>query len=131
MTVIAVVAACNMRRVLASCGTAIVTGAAAAHYVGVVNGQHGLPNRCVVAVLADIRCLNMCRTFAGGIGAVVAAEAAADNVRVVEYSGHPSRRVMTIVTLITGNNMARRFSGCLDAVVTGSATAGHGCMVHE
>ena len=120
-----------MRRVLASRGDAIVTGTAAAHYVGVVNSQHGLPNRRVVAVLANIRCLNMCKTFAGGIDVVVAAEAAADNVRVVEYSWHPSSRVMTIVTLITGNDMARRFSGCLDAVVAGSTTTGHGCVVHE
>jgi len=131
VTVSAVIAACNVRRVLASCGTANVTGATAAYYVGVVNGQHGLPNRRVVAVLADIRRQNMRNTFAGGNGAVVAAEAAASNICVVKYSWHPSRRVMTIVTLITGNDMARRFSGCLHAVVAGSASADHGCVIHE
>lgn len=125
VTAVAVIAACNVRRMLASCGSAVVTGATAAQYVSVVNSRHGLPMRRGVAVLADIRCLNMCTAFAGGIGAVVAAEAAADDIRVVEYGWHPSCGVMTIVTLIAGNDMVRCFSGCLHAVVARSATARH------
>lgn len=44
VTVIAVVAAIDMCRVLASCGQSIMTGATCADCLGVINGENGVPH---------------------------------------------------------------------------------------
>lgn len=84
VTVIAVVAARNMSRVFAGCRYTVMTRAAAAQNLCVVNGEHWLPYRRSVTILANNRRLNMRRAFAGRIGAVVAAYAVACNIHMIE-----------------------------------------------
>lgn len=87
MTVIAVVAAVNMCRGLAGRGDAIMTGAAGAKYLGVIDGKHGREHIGGMAVFADVAGLNVCRTLTGRLGAVMAADAVTRNVHVVEIRG--------------------------------------------
>ena len=84
MTVIAGIAANNMRRVLARCRDAIVTAATCPDHLRVVDNHHWHKDICGVAVFTHIRRLNMCRAFARCIGAIVAAHAIAGDVYVIE-----------------------------------------------
>lgn len=49
-----------------------------------VHTDDGLPQRRAMAVFADIRRLNVCRAFAGRLGAVVTVDAVRGNVGVIE-----------------------------------------------
>ena len=49
-----------------------------------VHTDDGLPYSRAMAILADIRRLNVRQTFAGRFGAVVAVNAVGSNVRVIE-----------------------------------------------
>ena len=66
-----------------------------------VHGVRRYPNVGVVAVFADIAGLNMCGRFAGGVRAIMAVNAIASNVDVIEVGGEPSCRGMTIVAVVT------------------------------
>ena len=54
VTVIAIVTACNMSRVLADCSDAIVAGCAGADDLGVIDDYHGLPHCSGVAIFTDV-----------------------------------------------------------------------------
>ena len=84
MTVIAIVAACDVGRVLAGCGGAVMAGVTGPQHLGVIDSHHGDPEIRGVAILADIRRLNVRRSFAGRLRAVMAAYAIAGDVQVVE-----------------------------------------------
>ena len=73
----------------------------------------------------------MCRALAGGVSAVVAARALAENAAVIEAGGYPSERSVTVLAQVVRADMSRRFAGCLHAVVTTGATAGQRGVIHE
>ena len=72
MTVIAVIAAGNVRRMLAGGNNAVMAGSTTADDLGVVDDQHGHEHGRTMAVFADIRCLNVCRVLADRLCTVVA-----------------------------------------------------------
>ena len=84
-----------------------------------------------MAILTNIRCLNVDRAFACGIAAVVAPDAIADVICMVEYRRYPGGSVVTVVALIAGHDMSRCFSGGLHTIVARPATAGHRRVIHE
>ena len=84
MTVVAVIAACNVRGVLSACRNAIVTGSATSQHLRVVDGHDWLPHIGGVAVFAHIGRLNMRRALAGGLRAIVAPHAVSGDAHVVE-----------------------------------------------
>ena len=55
MAVIAIVAACDVRRVLAGCGGAVMAGVTGPQYLGVIDSDHGGPQIRGMAILADTR----------------------------------------------------------------------------
>ena len=87
VTVVAIVAAGDVGRVFADRRNAIVTRAADADYLRVVYGVCGHPRIRVMAVFANVACLNMRKAFACGIGAVVATKAVARDIDVIEICG--------------------------------------------
>jgi len=89
VTIITVVAACNVRRVLAGRCDAIVAGATGAQYLGMVNGYCRHVGHGAVAILADVGCLNMSQTLAGGRNAIVAGNAIADDTDVIKQRRQP------------------------------------------
>jgi len=84
MTVIAVIAAGDVRRVLAACNDAVMTGAARAQHLRVVDRENRRPHIAAVTVLANIARLYVRGALARGFGAVVAAEAIARDVDMIE-----------------------------------------------
>ncbi len=84
MTVVAVVAAVNVCQGLAGRRDAVMTGAAGAHYLRVVNGKHRREHIGVVAIFTDIAGLDMGWPFARSFYAVVATRAVTCDVHMVE-----------------------------------------------
>jgi len=85
MAVIAVIAAGYVGRVFTGCRDPIVTGAASTDNLRMVDGVSGHPHIRRMTVFTDVTRLHMCRRIlARGVGAVMAAEAVARDVDVVE-----------------------------------------------
>jgi len=123
MTVIAVVTAGDVRRVLAGRDDAVVTGSARTEDLCVIDGVGRRPNVAVVAVLTDIARLYMCLGLACCFDTVVAAEAVADDANMVECGRTPGVRGVAVVTGIAAVDVRRVFARCCDAVVAGTAGA--------
>ena len=131
MAVIAVVAAGYVGRVFAGCRAAIVTGAASAYDLGMVDGVGGHPHIRRMTVFADVARLHMCcRILARGVGTVVAAEAVARDVDVIEVRGQPAGGRMTVVAVSAAGDVVQVFSGCRDTVMTRATGAQDLCVVH-
>ncbi len=86
MTAIAVGAARDMGGMFARRSNAIVTGAAFTQHLTVVHCESRRPNIRIVAILADVSGLYMRETLASRLNSVVAADAVARNIQVVEIS---------------------------------------------
>jgi len=69
--------------------------------------------------------------FSGGIYAVVAADAVARYVPVIESSRYPGIWLVTVVAVAARLDVVRRLARRYDAVVTRTAAAGHSRMIHE
>lgn len=80
MAIVAIIATGNMRCVFTGRRNTIMAGAAGAQYLRVVDCCGRRKGYCAVAVLTDVCCLYVCRTLARGTGAIVAADAIAQNV---------------------------------------------------
>lgn len=117
VTVVAVIASIQVSRVLAGCGDAVMTGAAGAEYLGMVNGKHGRENIGRVAVFADIAGLYMRLVLAGGLRAVMAVETATSNVHVIEIRRQPTDRRVTVVAVVAAGDVSRMFAGRRYAVM--------------
>lgn len=92
MTIVAGVAAVQVSRVLASRGDTVMTRAAGANDLGVIDSKHGRENVSRVAVLAYVAGLDVCKVFSGSFGAVMAADAIAADIHVVKIGGQPADR---------------------------------------
>lgn len=90
MTVIAIRAARDVHGMFANCGYAVMTGTAFAHYLCVINNESRRPDVRIVAILADACCLHMREILAGRFDAVVAANAVARNIHMIEIGGQPA-----------------------------------------
>ncbi len=109
----------------ARCRHAVMTRAADADDLGVVDGERGYPRVRIMAVLADVTGLNMSRILASRIHTIVAAEAIAGNVHVVEVGRQPARRRMAVVAIVAARDVCRMFAGRRHAVVAGAAGSEH------
>lgn len=96
VAVVAIVAACEVRRMLAGRRSTVVARSAAAKYLGVVDPVGWYPGDRVVAVFAHIGGLNVGSILARRFGAVMAAHTVAGDVDVIEIRWDPARRVMAV-----------------------------------
>jgi len=97
----------------------------------VVDGHDGLERNGAMTVLANIRCLHVSGTLAGGGGAIVATDAVAYDIRMIEYGREPCGGAVAIVALIVGGNMTRRFSRRLDPIVAADTASCNRRVIHE
>ena len=123
MTVVASVAAGDMRRILAGGGNAIVARATSANYLRVVDIRRWGPYRRTMAVFANIGGLNVRLVLAGCIGAVVTADAVTENVYVVEIRGQPGSCNVAVVAGVAAGNVGLVFAGRSNAIVAANTIA--------
>ena len=71
MTVVAIDATGDVRRILAGCSDAVMTGPACAEYLRMVNCKHRRKNIGCMAVFADIAGLNVSDVLADCLNAIV------------------------------------------------------------
>jgi len=129
VAVVAIVATGDMRRVFSRCRDAVMTGTASTGYLCVVDSIDGRPYVGAMAVLADIRRLYVSQVLARGFRAVMATDAVAGDVYVIEVRGPPGNRRVTIVASIVTGDVRRMFADCRDAVMAGATGADHLRMV--
>jgi hypothetical protein len=121
MAVITVIAAGEVRRVL-SCGCrAVMAGKASAEHLRVVDRDRRHKGNRVVAVLTHVGCRDVIRIPARCIDTVMAGEAGARDIAVIEDRRYPGSGLVAVVALITGNYVVGRLAGCSDAIVTADA----------
>jgi len=123
VTIVTGVVAGDVSRVFAGCGNAIMTGAADADDLRVVNSKYGHKNIGAVAVFADVARLNMRRALSGSVHAVMAVDAAARDIDVIKVRRQPRDGRMAIIAVIAAGDMGLVFAGGRDAVMTGAARA--------
>ena len=131
MAVIAGVAARQVSWILPGRRYAIVTRATSADDLSVVNGVDWRPNVGVMAIFADVACLNVCEILARRGAAIVAANAVIHKIRMVEVRGQPANGRVTVVAIITAGDMCRVFTDGRDAIMTGSTGAQYLRMVNR
>ena len=129
MAVVAVIAAGDMRWVLAGGNDAIVTGAASADYLRVVHRVSRNPDIGVMAVFANICCQNVCRVFAGRFDAVVAAYAIAGDADVIEICRQPTGCRMAVIAIIAARDMRWMLACGRRAVMARTAGTEDLCVV--
>ena len=125
MTVIAVVAAGNMRRILACSSDTIMTRAATSEYLRVINGHDGHKSNRRVAVFTDICRSDVSWTLAGCVRAIVTGTATPDHLCVIDgrhWCEHSS--TVAVFADIGRLNVRGIFTGCLRAVVTTDTITG-------
>ncbi len=123
MTVVAIIAAGDMRWVLACRNDAVVARAAGTDHLGVIHGVCWHPDIGIVAVFANFRCQNVRRVFAGCLYAVVAACTIAGDTNVIEIRGQPTGGRMTVITIVTARDMRWMFACRCGAVVARATSA--------
>jgi len=122
VAVVAVIAAINVCRVLASCRDAVMAGAANAHNLRVVDSEYGREHICVVTVLAHVGRLNVRRTFARGFRAVVAVDAVTGDVDVIEVSGQPAGGRVTVVASVAAGDVGWILAGRGKTIMAGATS---------
>lgn len=123
MTVVTVVAAGYMCRILASRCDAIVATATVAENLRVIDREYRSENCCCVTVFANIRCLHMRRVLAGGKRAVVTTHAVVGIGGMIERRRQPASSRMAVIAGIAARYMQRVFADSGNSIMTGSAIA--------
>ena len=131
MTVVAVVAAGNVGRVLACGRVAVMAGEAGANDLRVIDhvGRH--KRHVVVAVLADIGGIDMRRVLARSLRPVVTADAVGGDVGVIKVGRDPRVGRVAVVAVVAARNMASILTQGNGSVVTAETGANDLCMVND
>ncbi len=128
VAVVAIVAAIDVVGVFASGDAAVVTRAAGAYDLRVIDRVCRVETERCVTVLTGIRGLDVQRMFARRIGTIVAAEAPGADRRVIENCGYPGDTDMTEVALFSRRNVSGWLAvGC--NTIVAAVTAACDCRV--
>jgi len=104
--------------VLAGCCIAVMAGRARTQDLCMVHVDRRRPDSRGVTVLTHVRTENVCRVFTSRVGAVMAADAIARDINMIEVSREPRDRRMAIVTIVTARDVRRVLAGRYVAIVT-------------
>ncbi len=129
MAVVAIIAAGDMRRVLACRNNAVVAGAASADYLSVIHCESWNPDVGIMAVFANIRCQNVRWVLAGRFDAVVTACAIAGDADVIEIRGQPTGCRMAVIAIVAARDMRWMFACGGRAVMARTASTEDLCVV--
>lgn len=131
MTIVAVRATRDMRRVLAGGRDTVMTGATGTNHLHVVDTNRRRPSRLAMTVLADVCRLDVRRALAGRVCTVVTTGTVTEDAGVVENRRGPCGAAMTVIALIVRGHVRRGFASRLYAVMAAHTTARKGCVIHE
>ena len=123
MAVITVCATLNVSGVLTDGGHPVMTRAASAQHLSVINRESGCPDIRVMAVLADVGRLYVRRRLACRLNAVVAAHAVTRDIHVVKVCWQPTDSGVTVVAIGATGNVCRVLADGSGAIMTRTASA--------
>ena len=123
MAIIAVIAARDMPGILAVRNSAVMAGHARSQHLRVIHPVGRFPEDVVVAVFAHVGCRNVHRALTGGVYAVMATNAVAGDVHVVEVRRYPRDSRMTVIAIVAACDVIHILARRIDAVMTRKAGA--------
>jgi len=97
--------------------SAVMAGRAGPKDLVVVDRCNGRPDDRTVAVLADVRSLDMRRALARCVIAIVTTGTVVNDAGVVEGCGRPGDSRVTVVAIVAARYVRRMFAGCRNAVM--------------
>ena len=106
-----------------------MTAGTGAKYVGMIDPGHRRPVAGAMAVLTEVRGLDMGRVFAGCSTAVVTTGTTAGYVGVVEAGRGPGVGCVAIITGIAAGDVVRGLALCGRAIVTTGTAAKYVGMI--
>lgn len=112
----------NVAYVFARRYRAVVAAAADSNDLRMIDARNGSERDDCVAVLADVRRLNMRRRLANGVDVIVAAHAVARDVVVIEVGGNPRGRRMAVLASVPTRDVRRRLARNDGVVVAAHAS---------
>jgi len=131
MAIVTSVRAGDVCGMLAGRCRTVMAGRADADDLRMVNSVKRCKEHTVMAVLADVSCLNVPGILANGFDAVMTADAIARDIEMVEVRREPAIACMTVITSITTGNVCWMFARCDGAIVAGRADADDLGMVYR
>jgi len=123
VTVVAVIATGYVRGMLAGRSDAVMTRAAAAENLCMVDGDGWYPGGRAVTVFAHVRCKNVRRILARRSHAVVTVVAATRNAGVIEVGGQPACRRVAVFADVAATDVRRCFASSSNAIVAATTVA--------
>ena len=131
MAVIAGIVTGDVLLVLARRHRTVMAGVAGSDSLSMVDSNHRYPGNVVVAILADVGCIDVGRRLAGRGNAVMATGAPVDDAIMVEIDRRPGDRRVAIVTVVAALDMLWMLAHGDDPVVTGAAGTDHLRVVYR
>ena len=125
VAVVTGIAASDMVRALAHGNRAVVTRAACAEHLQVIDAHYGRERYDAMAILAEVRRLYVRDGLADRIDVVVAAHAIGSDVVVIEIGRCPGSRRMAVVASVATDDVAGVLAHRCRAVVTGATGSEH------
>jgi len=107
MAVITIIATRQVCEILAERCDAVMTRAASAKYLRVIDSNYRRPYVRVVAIFTNIAAQDMCGALAGCFRAVVAADAIAGDIHVIEVGRQPANGRMAVVAIVAASDVGR------------------------
>ncbi len=112
VAIVAIVAAVNMTDIFAVGNNTVMAGTAGANDLCVVNNNFWHEGDDVMAVLTDVRCLDMRIVLADRVRTVMATRTIANNIDVVKIRRKPAGSCMAVVAGNATGSVTEVFSGC-------------------
>ena len=119
VAIVTVVAARNVRRVLAGRGCAVVAGKTGADDLRMIDGVRRYPGIGVMTGLAIGRGVDVLRILAGSLNAVVTTCTGGRNIGVIKRSRCPRAGRMAFLAVFTARDVRRVLARCSRSVMTG------------
>ena len=90
-----------------------------------VDYVRGVPHDVVVAVFTNVCRQNVCRAFANRVDAVVATDAIARDIDVIEIRGNPGCRRMAVIAVVATRDVRQILASRDRSVVAGETGSDH------
>ncbi len=130
VAIIAVVAAGNMRWMLACRDGAVMTGCASTDDLRVIDYHNRLKERCTVAIFTDVAGQYVILILPNRVRTIVTTNTIARVIRMIEGCWYPGVGRMAGIAVVAARDMSRVFANRDRIIVTGRAGTDHLCVIH-
>lgn len=129
MTIITGITTGNVIRCFSTGRRSVMATETGTNYIGMIDTGNRTPQRRIVAILAQIRCLDMRAVLAGRRRTIVAGKTTATHRTVIEHGRDPAAGTVTIIAGVATAYMVRRLATGRGPVMATETGTDHRNMV--